>query len=51
MNMKMAYKKSFKNLSGIMEIDHPPACNSKEFPDGKLKSNWEWPYNFVETPQ
>jgi hypothetical protein len=27
-----------------MEMDRPPACNLKSGPDGKLKSNLEWPY-------
>ena len=26
-----------------MEMDRPPACDSQKGPDGKLKSNLEWP--------
>ena len=26
-----------------MEMGRPPACNSREGVDGKLKSNLEWP--------
>ena len=27
-------------------MDRPPACNLKSGPDGKLKSNLEWPKRF-----
>ena len=39
----MDFTKFLQKLIMDNGMDRPPTCNSQKGPDGKLKSNLEWP--------